>query len=175
MNQTIYAFDRFQIDAQKRLLMCDGQPVQLTSKAFDLLIALIESGGREITKDELMERVWANQIVEDANLTVTMSYVRKALGEKANDHRFIVTIPGRGYRFVGELKADEGFIVEQHSVSRITIEQDETLEGEILEREKGRKEDKEMFGDSKNFSMSPRLHGSTSFSSFLQTGFSYKK
>lgn len=125
MNHTIYAFDKFQIDTQKRLLLRDGQPVQLTSKAFDLLLALIESDGHEITKDELMERVWHNQIVEDANLTVTMSHVRKALGEKANEHRFIVTIPGRGYRFIGELKADEGFIIEQHTLSKITIEQEE--------------------------------------------------
>lgn len=122
MNQTIYAFDRFQIDTQRRLLLRDSQPVQLTSKAFDLLLALIESSGREITKDELMETVWSNQIVEDANLTVTMSHLRKALGEKASEHRFIVTIPGRGYRFVGELKEPEGFIIEEHTVSKIIIE-----------------------------------------------------
>lgn len=122
MNQTIYAFDKFQIDRQRRLLLCEGQPVQLTSKAFDLLLALIETDGREITKDELMERVWSNQIVEDANLTVTMSHLRKALGEKANEHRFIVTIPGRGYRFVGELREPDGFIIEEHTVSEITIE-----------------------------------------------------
>lgn len=122
MNQTIYAFNQFQIDKQKRLLLRDGQPVQLTSKAFDLLLALIESGGREITKDELMETVWANQIVEDANLTVTMSHVRKALGERANEHRFIVTIPGRGYRFVGEMREPDGFIIEEHIVSQIIIE-----------------------------------------------------
>jgi DNA-binding winged helix-turn-helix (wHTH) protein len=97
--------------------------VQVTSKAFDLLLALIESGGIEITKEELMERVWANQIVEDANLTVTMSQLRKALGEKASDHRFIVTIPGRGYRFVGELQPRESLIVEQHTVSEIVIEE----------------------------------------------------
>jgi len=122
MKHTIYAFDKFQIDVQKRLLLRDGQPVQLTSKAFDLLLALIESGGREITKDELMEKIWHDQIVEDANLTVTMSHVRKALGEKASDHRFILTIPGKGYRFIAELKEAEGFIIEQHTVSEITIE-----------------------------------------------------
>lgn len=122
MNQTIYAFDRFQIDPQKRLLLRDGKPVQLTSKAFDLLLALIESDGREITKDELMGTIWRDQIVEDANLTVTMSHVRKALGEKASDHRYILTIPGKGYRFIADLKEPEGFIIEQHTVSEITIE-----------------------------------------------------
>ncbi len=120
-----YSFDGFQLDPHKRLLLRDGHAVQLSSKAFDLLLALVESGGREISKDELMERVWADQIVEDANLTVTMSHLRKALGEKASEHRFIVTIPGRGYRFVGKSQAAESLIVEQHTVSQIVIEQNE--------------------------------------------------
>ncbi len=124
-DRLIYSFDGFQLDPHKRLLLRDGHAVQLSSKAFDLLLALVESGGREISKDELMERVWADQIVEDANLTVTMSHLRKALGEKASEHRFIVTIPGRGYRFVGESQAAESLIVEQHTVSQIVIEQNE--------------------------------------------------
>src|SRR6266496_835982 len=130
--RTIYTFDGFQLDARKRLLLRDGQPIQLKSKVFDLLLALVESGGREISKEELMERVWAGQIVEDANLTVTMSLLRKALGEKAHEHRFIVTIPGRGYRFVGESQAAEGLIVEQHTVSQIVIEQ-ESNNGETID------------------------------------------
>jgi DNA-binding winged helix-turn-helix (wHTH) protein/TolB-like protein/tetratricopeptide (TPR) repeat protein len=127
----IYTFDGFQLDARKRLLLRDGKPVQLKSKVFDLLLALVESGGREISKEELMERVWAGQIVEDANLTVTMSLLRKALGEKANEHRFIVTIPGRGYRFVGESQIAEGLIVEQHTVSQIVIDE-ESNTGETI-------------------------------------------
>src|SRR5258706_5944371 len=94
----IYSFDGFQLDPHKRLLLRDGHAVQLSSKAFDLLLALVESGGREISKDELMERGWADQIVEDAQLTLTMSHLRKALSEKASQHRFIVTIPGPRYR-----------------------------------------------------------------------------
>src|SRR5438874_13765420 len=127
----IYAFDGFQLDERKRLLLRDGKLIQLKSKVFDLLLALVESGGREISKQELMERIWAGQIVEDANLTVTMSLLRKALGEKANEHRFIVTIPGRGYRFVGESRVAEGLILEQHPVSQIVIEQDERDKGTI--------------------------------------------
>jgi DNA-binding winged helix-turn-helix (wHTH) protein/TolB-like protein/tetratricopeptide (TPR) repeat protein len=123
-NRTIYSFDGFTLDPHRRVLLRDGQPVQLTSKAFDLLLALIESGGREVTKDELMERIWVDQIVEDANLTVTMANLRKALGEKASDHRFIVTIPGRGYRFVGESQPREALIIEEHTRSQIVIEQE---------------------------------------------------
>jgi DNA-binding winged helix-turn-helix (wHTH) protein/Tol biopolymer transport system component len=119
----IYSFDGFELDAQKRRLLRNGQSVQLSSRGLDLLLALIESAGREITKEELMARVWADQIVEDANLTVTMSHLRKALGEKASDHRFIVTIPGRGYRFVGAVRPTETLIVEEHTVSQIFIEE----------------------------------------------------
>lgn len=124
-DRLIYSFGGFQLDPRKRLLLREGQTVPLSSKAFDLLLALVESGGRELAKDELMERVWADQLVEDANLTVTMSHLRKALGEKASDHRFIVTIPGRGYRFVSELQPGESLIVERHNVSEVVIELDD--------------------------------------------------
>lgn len=120
-----YSFDGFEIDAQRRLLLREGKVVPLTSKAFDLLVALADSAGRELTKEELMERLWPDQIVEDANLTVTMSQLRKALGEKANEHRFIVTVPGRGYRFVAEI-SDPGlkpeYIIESRTASEIVIE-----------------------------------------------------
>ena len=105
--RTTYRFGEFTVDPHRRVILREGAAVPLSSKAFDLLLALIESEGGELSKDELMSRVWADQIVEDANLTVTMAQLRKALGEKASDHRFIVTIPGRGYRFVGELRREE--------------------------------------------------------------------
>jgi DNA-binding winged helix-turn-helix (wHTH) protein/TolB-like protein/Flp pilus assembly protein TadD len=123
----IYVFDEFQIDTQKRLLWRAGRTVPLTAKAFDLLLVLVENQGREVTKQDLMERIWADQIVEEGNLTVTMSYVRKALGEKAGDHRFIVTIPGRGYRFVAQvtnLDEQREFIIESKTASQVTIEEE---------------------------------------------------
>jgi serine/threonine-protein kinase len=136
----IYVFDEFQIDAQKRLLWRAGRTVPLTSKAFDLLLALVENHGREITKQELMERIWADQIVEEGNLTVTMSYVRRALGEKASDHRFIVTIPGSGYRFVADvtdLDEQREFIIESKTASQVTIEQ-ETSESDEQSIDRGK-------------------------------------
>src|SRR6476469_5156439 len=104
---TTYCFGDFTVDPHRRVMLREGDSVQLSSKAFDLLLALLESEGRELSKDELMNRIWADQIVEDANLTVAMAHLRKALGEKASDHRFIVTIPGRGYRFVAKLQREE--------------------------------------------------------------------
>jgi DNA-binding winged helix-turn-helix (wHTH) protein/tetratricopeptide (TPR) repeat protein len=123
-NQRIYSFDGFTIDAVRRVLLRDDQQVPLPSRAFDLLLALVESGGRELSKEELMQRIWADQIVEDANLTVTMANLRKALGEKAGDHRYIVTIPGRGYRFIGKLRP-RALIIEEYTRGQIVIENDD--------------------------------------------------
>jgi len=95
-----YEFGPFRVDPQKRLLLGDKGPVALAPKAYELLLALVENQGRVLDKDELMRRVWPDQIVEEANLTVNISALRKALGESPNEHRFIVTVPGRGYKFV---------------------------------------------------------------------------
>ena len=124
--RTIYCFDGFVVDPTRRVLLRGDEPIQLTAKAFDLLLALVESQGRELAKEELMQRVWANQIVEDANLTVTMAHLRKALGEKASEHRFIVTIPGKGYRFVAELTdriPRHDFIIETTTAGELTVEE----------------------------------------------------
>ena len=77
----------------------------LNSKAFDLLLVLVEEGGRIVEKDELMKRLWPDSFVEEGNLSVQVSALRKALGETPNDHQHIVTIPGRGYRFAEPIKA----------------------------------------------------------------------
>src|SRR5215813_10211572 len=106
----------------KRQLTRDGEVVPLYSKAFDLLLVLVEAKGEVRTKDELLEAVWPGQILEEANLTVTMSVVRKALGEKAAEPRFIVTIPGRGYRFVGELNQKSGLLIESETIAQMTVE-----------------------------------------------------
>ena len=108
--RTTYRFGDFTVDSRRRVVLREGEAVPLVSKAFDLLLVLLESEGRELSKEELMRRIWADQIVEDANLTVAMAQLRKALGEKASDHRLIVTIPGRGYRFVGDLQREEALI-----------------------------------------------------------------
>src|ERR1043165_8373063 len=120
--RTTYRFGEFTVDPHRRVMTRAGEVVQLASKAFDLLLVLLESDGRELSKDELMGRIWGDQIVEDANLTVTMAQLRKALGEKASDHRFIVTIPGRGYRFVGELRREEPSISEHPAASLLVAE-----------------------------------------------------
>ncbi|HSC07450.1 MAG TPA: winged helix-turn-helix domain-containing protein [Steroidobacteraceae bacterium] len=101
-----YEFDRFRVDATQRLLRsrADGEPIPLTSKAFETLLYLVEHPGQLVDKTELMQAVWPNVVVEENNLNQSISAVRRALGESALEHRFIVTVPGRGYRFVAPVK-----------------------------------------------------------------------
>ncbi len=124
----IYEFDDFQLEPDERKLLRRGQVVPLHGKAFELLLALIRNRGRLLTKDEIFELVWPDQIVEESNLTVNMSAIRRALGERANSPRYITTISGRGYRFTGEVRqfADEALTIERESFARVTVEQEET-------------------------------------------------
>jgi DNA-binding winged helix-turn-helix (wHTH) protein len=87
-----------------QLLLREGNtPVPLGSRALEILIALLERRGELVSKQDLMARVWPNVFVEPANLTVHMSALRRALRDGRDGHRFIVNIPGRGYRFVGSV------------------------------------------------------------------------
>ena len=106
----IYEFGPFRLIPEERQLLRDDQPVPLTDKPFDLLLALVANSGRLIKKGELMEMVWPDASVEEANLSVNMSAVRRALGEGPTDHRYVETVPRSGYRFVAGVKErwDEG-------------------------------------------------------------------
>src|SRR5688572_11409122 len=99
----LYQFGDFRVDPVRRLLLRDGEPVAVTSKAFSLLVVLIERRGELLEKDELLRRVWPDTYVTEANLTQNISSLRKALGERAGDRRYIVTVPGSGYSFVAEV------------------------------------------------------------------------
>ncbi|MBV8893193.1 MAG: winged helix-turn-helix domain-containing protein [Acidobacteria bacterium] len=100
----LYEFGPFQLDPPERLLLCDGQPVSLTPKAFDLLLALVDHSGHLVEKEELLKTVWPGAFVEEGNLAVTISLLRKALNDDRGHHRYIETVSKRGYRFVAEVK-----------------------------------------------------------------------
>ena len=101
----IYEFDEFRVDARKRLLINQkGETIALSPKVFDLLLYLVTNGGRIIDKDELMAAIWSDTIVEESNLSQNVSILRRALGEKRGEHQFLATIPGRGYKFVAEVR-----------------------------------------------------------------------
>ncbi len=95
----LYEFGPFRADADKEILLRDGEPVPLTPKAFQVLLALLRRGREVVTKEELLSTVWPGTFVEEANLSRNIFMLRKALGETPQEHRFILTVPGRGYRF----------------------------------------------------------------------------
>lgn len=95
-----FSFGDFELDGAKRLLLKQGAPISLNSKTLDLLLVLAENRGRVMSKNELLETVWENQFVEENNLSVHISALRKIFGEKKDAHQFIVTIPGKGYKFI---------------------------------------------------------------------------
>jgi DNA-binding winged helix-turn-helix (wHTH) protein/tetratricopeptide (TPR) repeat protein len=99
--QSTYRFGEFLLDRSRRTLLRGADPVVLTPKAFDTLLALIERRDRVVSKDELMQVLWPRVVVEEANLSQNVFFVRKALGDNPQSPRFIATIPGTGYRFVG--------------------------------------------------------------------------
>jgi predicted ATPase/DNA-binding winged helix-turn-helix (wHTH) protein len=96
----LFSFGPFRLYVKQRLLLEGDRPVRLGSRAFDVLIALVESAGTLITKDELMARIWPNAIVEPANLTVHVAALRRALSDGRGGNHFLVNVHGRGYRFV---------------------------------------------------------------------------
>src|SRR5436305_15306011 len=125
----IYEFGPLRLIVNKRLLLKGDMPVPLTSKAFDTLLALIEHGGEVLEKDSLLNKIWPDTIVEEKNLTISISTLRKALGEIPSEHQFIVTVPGRAYKFVAtvrELLGEEtDRIVEKRTTKQSIVEEDE--------------------------------------------------
>lgn len=101
----VFAFGPFRVDAQRRVLARDGQPVAVSGKALDILVVLLQHAGELVDKETLMREVWPDTAVEENNLTVNISGLRKALGDPAANPQLIVTVPGRGYRFAGEVAA----------------------------------------------------------------------
>jgi predicted ATPase/DNA-binding winged helix-turn-helix (wHTH) protein len=99
------SFGPFRLLPMQRLLIKGNKPVQVGSRAFDILIVLLERAGELVTKEELMARVWPNTFVEPANLAVHIAGLRRVLGDGRCGHRYVVNIPGRGYRFVAPVTA----------------------------------------------------------------------
>src|SRR5688572_13213728 len=101
---SIYQFGDFRLDVEERaLLRRDGSAVPLTPRVFDTLRYLVEHSGKVLDKEVLMEAVWPDAIVEENNLAQNISTLRRAFGESPGSQRYIVTVPGRGYRFIAEV------------------------------------------------------------------------
>jgi TolB-like protein/DNA-binding winged helix-turn-helix (wHTH) protein len=99
-----YELDGFRVDAARReLLTASGERPELPSRAYDALVYLIERRGEDVSRDALMQAVWPNTIVDDNNLNQLISDLRRTFGDSRSQPRYIATVPGRGYRFVGRV------------------------------------------------------------------------
>jgi DNA-binding winged helix-turn-helix (wHTH) protein/Flp pilus assembly protein TadD len=108
-----YKFGEYHVDTDKRLLLRSGDSVALTPKVFDTLLYLLQHQGKVVEKNELMHAIWPDTAVEENNLSQNISNLRRILGEERGANQYIVTIPGKGYRFTAAVeaipKSDEGF------------------------------------------------------------------
>lgn len=103
----IYTFGSFRLDATAKVLLRADEPIRLTKKAVETLLALVENSGRVVTKEELMSAVWPDRVVDDANLAQNIAVVRKALAVDQGAPGSIETFPGRGYRILGPILSNE--------------------------------------------------------------------
>jgi DNA-binding winged helix-turn-helix (wHTH) protein/tetratricopeptide (TPR) repeat protein len=117
-------FGRFRLDPKRQVLWFEDQPVNLPLKEIELLCVLTDHSGQVVTKDEILEKVWADSYVEESNLTRHIYLLRKTLKEYGESEDLIQTVPRRGYRFTGKLRgAGNGdLVIERHTVSRTLIE-----------------------------------------------------
>jgi DNA-binding winged helix-turn-helix (wHTH) protein/tetratricopeptide (TPR) repeat protein len=123
-------FGPFRMDLDERVLMRDQETITLSPKAFETLLVLVQHSERVVLKDDLMKILWPDTFVEESNLSQHIFQLRKALGDKAHDPEYIITVPGRGYRFalkVGEITEPvSDLIVHSRSVQTVTVEETES-------------------------------------------------
>lgn len=128
-DNNLYAFGEFRLDVVERVLFHGSELVSLTPKALETLLVLVRRAGHVVNKDELMQEVWPDTFVEEGNLNVNISTLRKVLGEAGDSQVFIETIPRRGYRFIAQvslLPAERGeLVLEKTTRARIVTEVEE--------------------------------------------------
>jgi DNA-binding winged helix-turn-helix (wHTH) protein/tetratricopeptide (TPR) repeat protein len=127
----LYEFGPFRVEPQEHQVLRAGQPLPLTPKAFDTLLVLVRNSGHLMLKEELMKAVWPDTFVEEVNLSQNVSMLRRALGDNAQESRYIVTVPGKGYRFVGDVKRvdppiEDELIIRSRSRASVIIEERKT-------------------------------------------------
>jgi eukaryotic-like serine/threonine-protein kinase len=123
----LYEFGPFRVDPEKEILLRDGEPVPLTPKTFQILLVLVRHSREIVTKDDLMKTVWPDTFVEETNLTRNIFTLRKALGESPQDHHYILTVPGRGYRFAESVRLlpeqELSIVAANHSKVQVQVKQ----------------------------------------------------
>ena len=125
--KVVYEFGPFRMDPDKQLLLRDGEPIAVPPKTFETLLVLVRRGREVVTKEELLNAVWPDSFVEEANLSQHIFKLRKALGDSQEGERYIVTLPGRGYRFAVPVRTitegGEVLIAQMRSRTEILVEE----------------------------------------------------
>ncbi|MFZ1702154.1 MAG: winged helix-turn-helix domain-containing protein [Pyrinomonadaceae bacterium] len=130
-----YEFGEFRLEPDNGKLWRGDETIAVTHKAIELLKLLVDKRGMTVSKNEILDTLWHDTYVDENNLAVTVSALRRALGEGPHDNRFIETVPKRGYRFVAEaVETNPSYIIERRTQTRITVAEDD---GHILGRIRG--------------------------------------
>jgi len=121
----IRQFGKFRLDVTRRVLWANGEPVNLPLKEIELLCVLTEKCGEVVTRDELLNRVWADSFVDENNLSRHIYLLRRTFKEFSESEDLIQTVPRRGYRFAGQVtdESNGGFVIEKHTLTRTVIEE----------------------------------------------------
>ncbi len=123
----LFEFGPFRVDPEKELLLRGAETVPLTPKTFQILLVLIRHSQEVVTKDDLLKMVWPDTFVEEANLSRNIFLLRKALGESPQDHQYIVTVPGRGYRFAEDVKlvpsSETSVVAASHTKVQVQVDE----------------------------------------------------
>jgi DNA-binding winged helix-turn-helix (wHTH) protein/Tol biopolymer transport system component len=125
----VYEFGPFRMDPDKQVLLRERDPVAVTPKAFEILLALVRRSRDVVSKEELLKEVWPDTIVEESNLSQNIFLLRKALGDTGENRQYIVTLPGRGYRFAATVRTvteqGEALLAQARTRTQIVIEENE--------------------------------------------------
>ena len=125
-----YEFGPFRVNPEKQVLLRDGEPVPVTPKIFETLLVLVRHSREDVSKDDLMKELWPDSFVEEANLSQNIFMLRKALGDTPEERRYIVTLPGKGYRFIAEVRSvmqdGDDVVIASRSRTQLVVEQPET-------------------------------------------------
>ena len=121
-----YAFGEFVLDPANRTCTHGDEALPISGKVYDILLAFVENPGRLLSKDELIDRIWADEFVEEGNLARNVSTLRKLLGDTQKDHKYILTVPGHGYRFVADVKSVDDQASET-TVENLQIEETDSV------------------------------------------------
>ena len=132
----VYEFGPFRMDPDKQILLRGNDPVPVTPKAFETLLVLVRRSRDVVSKEELLKEVWPNSFVEESNLSQNIFLLRKALGDTAENRQYIVTLPGRGYRFAATVRTvteqGEALVAQARTRTQIVIEENEAETDQAL-------------------------------------------